>query len=413
MDRKERVLEIAKLKKLKRSRPVIIADFRRNPNTWAKIGHDLDINLDTVLQLASPGKDQALGHVLDDLGLQMRDTPYSQSSKMSDTGGLGTAEDMAVAAYMQRLYTIGSRYPRHPMVAAFTLSPVTSGSTFNPYTSTPVREEQEIAPEVDYTEFLGESMNIMDDVTRIPLYQDKPRERKHKRVTELGQIEVESFSFTEDAKAIYKYGIGIQWSYETSFKEVLMQLLGFWVMRRAIEDRILFLQDLLATAISFAHAKSRTHTIAAAGAAGKWTVKKLLDYNKRWRVPYMYNWLIAEPNAITTLELTDFGSDNWTLGHFAMSNGNANIGYENARMGMRKRYIDIPDLVDEEDGNAFTDATYLFMDSMRTIGQFYNTGMARDETEVVMGNQSYIRYFTIGNRFYPIIPSAVEVVTLA
>lgn len=412
-----RTQELRKLKTLRKERSAITADFKKNPQRWAQMGRDLDVNLDLILQLASPGKDQALGHVLEDLGIQMVDMPHAPSSTLGELKGLNTAADIAASAFLQRLYTIGARYTKHPLIASFTLSPITSGSVFNPYAFTTLREEQMIEPEVDYTEFLAESMSIMQDVQRIPLYQDKPREREHKRITEMAQIPVESFSFTDDAKAIYKYGIGIQWSYETNMLDIPMQLLGFWVMRQAITDRILFLKDLLGVALTFARSKSKTHNIAADGASNDWTLAKLRNYEKRWRVPYMFNWVVAEPEAITKFEMMQMAGsegDSWTMGHFATANPAMNFGgYENARMRMRKRYVDIPDLADEDGGNAFTANDYLFMDTMQAIGQFYNTGMARDETETVMGNQSYIRYFTIGNRFYGIIPSALEIASLA
>ena len=87
-----------------------------------------------------------------------------------------------------------------------------------------------------------------------------------------------------------------------------------------------------------------------------------------------------------------------------------------SEMCIRDRYIDIPNLMGEDEKDAtkhFDDDDYLFMNTMEAIGQFYNTGMARGETETVMGNQSYVRYFTIGNRFYGIIPSAIEIASLA
>ena len=426
MDISSRAKELRKIRQLKKSREALTADFKKNPKTWINIGQALDVNLDLVFQLASPGKDQALGHILEDLGIQMVEQDGYPSSTFGDLGEPNTAADMAAGAFLQRLYTIGSRFPRHPLVkafrstgsvatAAFTLAPITSGTTFNPYAHTPLREEEMIAPEVEYTDFLAESMSIMQDVQRIPLYEDIPIERQHKRITELSQIDVESFSFTEDAKAIYKYGIGIQWSYETSMLDIPMQLLGFWVMRRAITDRILFLKDLFAVAIDFAHEKSKTVNIDAAGASTEWTLEKLRNYEKRWRIPYMFNWMVAEPNAITKFELMMGKSNSWTQGHFAQANPGMNTGgYENARMRTRKQYIDIPDLGGESDTTRnFNDNKYLYMDTMQAIGQFYNTGMARDETETQMGNQSYVRYFTIGNRFYGIIPSAIEIATLA
>ena len=415
LDIATRAAELRKLKGLRLSREAMTADFKENPERWAGIGKDLDVNLDIILQLASPGKDQALGHILEDMGVQMVELENTPSSTLGDLRGVNTAQDIAATAFLQRLYTIGVRQRNHPLIASFTLSPITSGSVFNPYDFTTLREEQKIQPEVDYTEFLAESMSIMSDVQRIPLYKDKPRERQHKRVTELGQIPVESFNFTDDAKAIYKYGIGIQWSYETGMLDIPMQLLGFWVMRQAITDRILFLKDLLATAIDFAHDKGKLYEIPADSASGVWTHKKVRNYEKRWRVPYMFNWMVAHPEAITDFELTRMGGDDgdqWTIGHFSQANPQMNFGgYVNARMGMQKKYVDIPDLSGEDEEDAtrkFTDKDYLYLNSMEAIGQFYNTSMARDETETVMGNQSYIRYFTIGNRFYGIIPSAIE-----
>ena len=415
LDIATRTSELRKLKNLRKSREALTADFKQNPMQWATLGKDLDVNLDIVLQLASPGKDQALGYILEDMGIQMVETENQPSTSLGELRGVNTAQDIAATAFLQRLYTVGARQRNHPLIAAFTLSPITSGSVFNPYDFTTLREEQKIEPEIDYTEFLAESMSIMSDVQRIPLYQDKPRERQHKRVTELSQIPVESFNFTDDAKAIYKYGIGIQWSYETGMLDIPMQLLGFWVMRQAITDRILFLKDLLATAIDFAHDKGKLHEIPAGGTSGLWAHKKIRNYEKRWRVPYMFNWMIAEPDGITNFELMTMGDngDQWTMGHFANANPGMNFGgYVNARMGAQKKYVDIPDLSGEdvEDTTRQFDSStdFLFLNSMEAIGQFYNTSMARDETETVMGNQSYIRYFTIGNRFYGIIPSAIE-----
>ena len=154
LDISTRIKELAKIRKFRKSREALTADFKQNPHRWTKLGRELDVNLDLIFQLASPGKDQALGHVLEDLGVQMVDQPHFPSSKLGDLGGVNTAADIAASAFLQRLYTIGNRFPRHPLVAAFTLAPITSGSVFNPYAYTPLREEEEIAPE-DLCAFLA------------------------------------------------------------------------------------------------------------------------------------------------------------------------------------------------------------------------------------------------------------------
>ena len=64
-------------------------------------------------------------------------------------------------------------------------------------------------------------------------------------------------------------------------------------MRQAITDRIWMLMDALGVAIDYANANSRTHTIPAGGSAGEWTWDKLDTYNYRWRVPYLYDCMIA------------------------------------------------------------------------------------------------------------------------
>ena len=243
--------------------------------------------------------------------------------------------------------------------------------------------------------------------------QRRTADREKARVTELGEIEIMSFNFTEDAKAIYKYGIGIQWSFETAFREVRMQLLGTWVMRQAITDRIWMLQDAIGVGIDFATAKNRTHTIPADGNTEVWTWAKLDTYNNRWRLPYLYDCIIAEPAAITKFKQTDWGSDNWTLGHMVMMGSFFNMNYEDMRLMRKIKFIDLPELVGEDGtSNSFDENKYLFLKKNAGIGQVYNTGMTRDSMETIEGNQSYVRRFTMGTRFYGIHPKAFEVATL-
>lgn len=416
MDAKDRAKEVAKIKKRKVSRPQLVADLKADHKGYVRDAKALDINLDSVLDMMSPGKDPALQHVLEDLNLAMIDTANRPSSKVEDLSDYNSLADVSVAAYLQRLYTIGSRFPRHPLVATFTLTPIASGTVFNPYSIPPagVREKEEIEPEIDYTQFLAESWSTLDDVERIPFYEDKVSDRQKRKVLELGEIPVMGFKFSEDAKAIYKYGLGIQWSFESAFREVRMQLLGTWVMRQAITDRIWMLMDALGVAIDFAHTNSRTYSIPAGGSAGAWTWAKLDAYNYRWRVPYLYDCMIAEPEGITKFKQTDWGSDNWTLGHLMMMGSFFSMNYEDMRMNRRIQFLDLPNLTGEDGtSNAFTNANYLMMKKSHAIGQVYNTGMTRDSMETIEGNQSYVRRFSMGTRFYGIIPKAVEVVTLA
>ena len=411
-----RAKELIKLGKMNYSRPKLASDARRNPDTYIQVARDLDLNLDIVFDIISPDKSQAINYMVEDLNLAMIDTPNRCSSTMGDLKGKDSIEDAVAGAYMQRLYTIGSRFPRHPLVATFTLTPISGGSVFNPYDTPPggVKEEEMIEPEVDYTQYLAESWSTMDDTERLPRYDDTPFDRTKRRVTELGQIEVSKFTFTEDAKAIYKYGRGIQWSFESAFRQVRMQLLGTWVMRQAITDRIWMLMDLFGVAIDGAHAKNRTYSIPAGGNAGVWTWEKLDAYNMRWRVPYLYDKMVAEPTAITKFKKTDWGSDNWTLGHLAMMDNFFSLNYRDARRSRRIEFVDIPNLTGEDgESNAFGDTNYLFMKRSAAVGQVFNTGMTQDRMETIEGNQSNVRYFTIGTRFYLVHAAAVEVVTLS
>lgn len=429
LDTQERKKEIAKLENNKRSNAQISSDFKTNPKTFTEIGHALDINLDTVFSMQSTDKVPALAYVLEDLDIDMVDKPYSPSTKLSKCKSVGTPEDIAVAAYLQRVFSVGNRFPDHPIckafsfhqtkptekeIAVFTVSDIDASSQFNPYADLPVREEEKIEPELHYTRLLAESWSTLEDTERLPLYKDKKRQRESVRLTELAQIPVEGFSFTEDAKAIFKYGIGIQWSYESALKDVRMQLLGFWIMRRAIEQRTLYLMDAASTAIDFALENKRTYDIPQieTADAGDWTIQKLEDYNEKWRPPYMWNFMICNPKAKRKFKMMNYGSDNWTLGHFNMAN-RGQSEYVDERSQMRKGYISLEGLesIDQQPGGnvlKFGENDYLFLDTMNALGQVYNTGMAKDETEMRPGNQSYVRYFTFGNRFYGIIPSAVE-----
>ena len=429
MDGKLRAKEIDKLRAMKMSRADLSSTFR-NGNGHRSIISDakaLDINLDQVFNIISPDREPALPFMLDELNLAMVDTPGRPSSQVLDLDEFNTPEDACASAYLQRLYTIGCQYPRHPLTAyftqshlvdrlneaSFTVTQIPEGTVFNPYSQTRVREIEEIEPEIDFTMFLAESWNTVDDTAKLPFYQDTQRDRRKRRVTELGQIPVLKFGFTEDAKAIYKYGCGIQWSFESAFREVRMQLLGTWVMRHAIEDRIWLLEDAIGVLIDFAVDKNRTHDIPQGSDGGKWTWDKLDTYNYTWRVPYLYDCMIAKPAAITKFKRTDWGSNNWTLGHLTMMNSFFNLNYEDMRMNRKVKFLDLPNLYGEdEETNVFTDADYLFFKKSAALGQVYNTGMTHDATETNQGNQSHTRYFTMGTRFYGVHPKAVQKATL-
>ena len=87
-------------------------------------------------------------------------------------------------------------------------------------------------------------------------------------------------------------------------------------------------------------------------------------------------------------------------------------------MNRKVKFVDLPELKGEkldaagEPENNMSDDDYLFMKRSAGIGQVYNTGMVRDSMETIEGNQSYVRRFTMGTRFYGIHPKALELVTL-
>ena len=90
------------------------------------------------------------------------------------------------------------------------------------------------------------------------------------------------------------------------------------------------------------------------------------------------------------------------------------LNYEDMRMMRKIKFLDLPDLTGEDGSttNAFSDTNYLMLKKSHAIGQVYNTGMTRDSMETIEGNQSYVRRFSMGTRFYPLHPRAMEVVTL-
>ena len=429
MDGKLRASELDKLRKMNMSRQQLASTFT-NGNGHRSIISDakaLDINLDQIFNIISPDKQPALPFMLDELQLAMVDSPGGPSSQVLDLGEFNTPEDACASAYLQRLYTIGCQYPHHPLTAyftqshlvnklqqaSFTVTQIPEGTVFNPYSQTRVREQEMIEPEIDFTMFLAESWNTVDDTAKLPYYQDNQRDRRKRRVTELSHIPVLKFGFTEDAKAIYKYGCGIQWSFESAFREVRMQLLGTWVMRQAIEDRIWLLEDAIGVLIDFAVEKGRETNIPADTSSGKWTWDKLDGYNYTWRVPYLYDCMIAKPEAIRKFKRTDWGNNNWTLGHLTMMDSFFSLNYEDMRMNRKVKFLDLPNLYGEDETtNVFDDDDYLFFKKSSALGQVYNTGMTHDATETNQGNQSHTRYFTMGTRFYGVIPKAVDKVHL-
>ena len=431
MDGKIRASEINKLREKNWSREKLASTFNNNNGHRAIVSDAkaLDINLDQVFNIISPGTEPALPYMLDQLNLAMVDSPQGPSSQVLELGEFNTPQDACASAYLQRLYTIGCQYPYHPLTAYFTQShlvdrlkqheasfsvtQIPEGTVFNPYSQTRVREQEMIEPEIDFTMFLAESWNTVDDTAKLPYYVDNQRDRRKRRVTELSEIPVLKFGFTEDAKAIYKYGCGIQWSFESAFREVRMQLLGTWVMRQAIEDRIWLLEDAIGVLIDFAVDKERVTNIAANENTGKWTWDKLDTYNYSWRVPYLYDCMIAKPEAIRKFKRTDWGSNNWTLGHLTMMGSFFTLNYEDMRMNRKVKFLDLPNLYGEDETtNVFTDNDYLFFKKSAALGQVYNTGMTHDAMETNQGNQSHTRYFSMGTRFYGVIPKAVDKCTL-
>ena len=392
------------------SRETMRDSWKKSSKGIASECRGLGINLDTYLNTRSPGKHDALGEVLDNDGIRMNEVNGVPSSTIGELGDPGSRKDEAAMSAVQRTYSraVSGKLPKKQRADAFKATNIASGSVFNPWTDRDLVVPPlvvEVSPEM----ILAEQTSITGDTHRVPRYSDELANRKKRRVAELAQLPIEKFAWSEDAKVLYKKGIGIQWSYEAALVESRLSLLNNFVARVGIQDSLDMVEEGLEELTMNASANGRTHNVAAQGSAGKWTFSKYDGYRlENWTTPFRFDWFFGNTAAIQ-----EFRASPWSAaGNTDMTAGQA----DQAGMAEAPRYYR-----DYMGANYFnfdtvsgldSAAKFLFLQQMQALGMFTNTGMTVDETARMEGNQSFVRYFSMGYRFYPVQHGAYQLVTL-
>ena len=306
---------------------------------------------------------------------------------------------------------------------AFTISQTGQGNYFNPYNYINLTVADPVSEPISRNIFLGRTFNIRGTHVGIP--QVSFDDIKTTQVGELGQIPVVDFKTSETQEPLWKYGIGLQRSYESdqvmgslAMRTNLFNMIGRQRNRDFMVDAFSMLvrEKVDVGAVSGKRNKTGgTHEIGAGDDAGKWTLEKFLNYMKRWNGDFTPNLIVGTPQGITNLEMmawTEAGTSVITLAEFANNYPGATTVPRPIRNVGSLLYVDIEGIT-KADGTALANTEYLFYQVGLGMFGVTNNSLVVSETERKMGIQANIDYRTFAGRALPFIREASELVTLA
>jgi len=268
-----------------------------------------------------PGEPDTFERMLMEAGIITRSDPMagywaSPASKFNENAGT-RALYTEFAARNWRKVSFGqlNTYERATLLS----SDGTIGGWERPYyDSTMVRPNQQIAPPIPLSELVSMTTGIDTDAYRAYyLTYDATALRKY-RVGESAEIPVATLTGSEHTIRLYKYGRGIQASYE-AMRRTRVDKLAFYIQWMAVQSEI----DKVAAALNViingdgnSNTTPTTYnltTLDSSATAGTLTLKGWLAYKMKFVAPYMLTTALMQDAVALQLALLNTGTANVPL----------------------------------------------------------------------------------------------------
>jgi len=187
------------------------------------------------------------------------------------------------------------------------------GGLMRPYTDKPGIAEQLLTPAVRLSDLVAMTTPVDSDTYR-SAYLDEPSAPNVRlsRVQEKSDIPRSSITVSEHVIRLFKYGRGIEISYEAG-RRIRIDKIAFWLARAALQveaDRVAQAIDVAINGDGNASTAATNYNQSALDTGAVLTVKGYLAFKSKWKQPYRMTHIFARETELTNLQLLQFPNNN-------------------------------------------------------------------------------------------------------
>lgn len=345
-------------------------------------------------------------------GIRTRSNPAAGIRAMSARDLLGLKTDgnpelgkVLFTEFKRRVVADAFLGTRAPSVS---LDDYTSGGVLRGYQDDTVPRAPGLAPAIPIAELIALDTASDSDAVRAVYYNDEPAQVRRVRVGEEGMIPKAKLRAATQTVHMFKYGRGIEVTYETLAFQPL-DMVAFFLARAAIQTQIDQVSGVIDTMVlgdgnaNAATVDTRLGLDPAATTAGTLTLRVWLAWKFRFANPYTLTHVLAPEDAALQLMLLNIGTPNATLAEAAPNLGAGGVNLINPELSRTVR------LGVTSDAPAMK---YVGFDSRFAIQRVYAPAMDIEETVRWADRQTQVLYTTIMEGFVKLDKKAVRILDL-
>ena len=336
-----------------------------------------------------------------------------RASKLEDLVTLGVEgnPELGKALFTEwvRRKTVEAFYADEPVVRSPSLTyddfPV--GSPMRPYQdATDIRADQ-IQPAIPIGRLVALETATDRPVVQTMSFEDNTNAVRRPRVGEEGDIPKAKLTMSKGNVPIYKYGRGIEMSYEVMAFAPIDQV-GFFISRVALQAQIDQVSDVVDVMVNGdgngnAATVDTRAALDPASSAGQLTYKAWINWKMAFKNPYVLTTILARGDAAAKILLMDVGTANTTVAEASQYVGTGEVDVINPELSRRV----LVGITDDAPSN------YLVgFDDRLAIQRIYAPSMDIDEVVRWANKQTQVLYSTVMEGFAKIDRKSVRLLNL-
>lgn len=267
------------------------------------------------------------------------------------------------------------------------------GTIFRPYVDAAGIYGQDLTPGLRLDDLVAFESSINGDSVRRAFMTDPVQANvRLSRITEKADIPRSNIDLTESSTRLYKYGRGIEMSYE-AVRRVPVDKVGMFIAQAAVQveaDRVAQAIDIAINGDGEAGSSADNFTQAALDTGSVPTVKGFLAFKSKWKDPYALNLIVAREAELVNLQMLQMPNN---TPFFQQVNGELGFG------GLTPLRAINGQTVFFAQNDAVAAGVYLGLDTRYAIERITEAGSNIQETMRFIERQTEALFFTENDGF--------------
>jgi hypothetical protein len=260
------------------------------------------------------GELDAFGRLMKESGIVSRSIP--ELGIYADTFEAFNQNDQVRALFPEWCFRVARRAKESPRTRAMTSLDSVVGSSLRPYADDSVLRQDGFRPAIPLSEVIANSRGIQGNVFRSTyLTEPAAAAKRMSRVAEAANIPVIQVMVGQRAINLYKYGRGVEFTYEVMRRESLDRVATIveLVSVQNEVDKVATVLDVMVNGDGNAGTAATSYNLTAldsATTAQNLTLNAWIAFKLLWRNPYQMTTILAESGPMAKRLVLNTGSQN-------------------------------------------------------------------------------------------------------